>query len=610
MKKTVLILCITGLFCSCINNNDALFESTPVEVTFSAGATRATDATWTSGDAVGIYMLPTGVTTLGTAKKYTADAAGKLTPDGTANTLYYPIDGTGVRFMAYYPYNATSFEFADQSTKAKKEAVDFCFHRGTEEYSKSSPATSLNFTHKFSKIIINVAKGTGGPSCAGIKVTLSNMPKTATVDLEKLAAGEAGAIVLGTEATTIAAYTVSSSDAAATVEAIVPPHSGGGDFAYRVFRLIAASGDDKVYMLPNDFAFEAGMVYAFTFVLAAAGLAPNPPATQVSDGLTNCYMVAPGKSVEFPVSRAYMYENGAFTATLRVDTTTYAGAFGAAVIWDDNTVVYGTPTVSGSGNSAVVRVRTYNNVQGNAVVKIFAKDDATQTPVWSYHIWVTDYDPIVNTWTNTYEYDSTTYTFVFMDRNLGATEAALSLAARGLFYQWGRKDPFPAIGSVTTVATSSANGTVAYSIKNPNTFITAASSPYDWHYAACDDTLWGHGTTKSVYDPCPAGWRVPINPNMSNNSSPWYGVSAQNFIRGDSSGVNWGTNALYPAAGYRGYNNGSLNSVGINGYNWVASPQNSSSENASYLGFYYNGGLLIHGGSSRASGIPARCVRE
>jgi hypothetical protein len=68
MKKTVLGLCIIALLCSCIDDNEALFESTPVEVTFAAGGTRATDATWTAGDAVGVYMLPAGVTTLGAAK--------------------------------------------------------------------------------------------------------------------------------------------------------------------------------------------------------------------------------------------------------------------------------------------------------------------------------------------------------------------------------------------------------------------------------------------------------------------------------------------------------------------------------------------------------------
>jgi hypothetical protein len=594
MKKTILLLCTASLLASCIQDSEALFESAPVEVTFSVSGTRAADATWTAGDAVGVYILPAGGDDLSTAtasnRKYTVAANGTMTL-AEGNTLYYPINGTGVRFMAYYPYNKLSFDFADQSDKTKKEAVDFCFHRGTANYSRTSPATSLAFTHKFSKLLINISRGTNGPSCTGIKMTLSKVPAAATVDLAVLAAGEAGAITTS-GVTTINAYTKSSSENTAVVEAIVPPHSGGGDYAYRVFTL-TTGGEDKVCMLPNDLTFEAGKVYTFTFVLAAAGLAPSPPATQVPDGMTNCYIVAPGKSVEFPVSRAYAYENGDFTTTLRVGDK-YTGDFGAAVVWDDNSVIYGTPTVTGTYTGAVVRVRTYNNIQGNAVVKIYKAADTGQTPVWSYHIWVTDYDPAVNTWTNN--------SFTFMDRNLGATEAGLTVAARGFFYQWGRKDLFlPA--SAPVVATDAKVGTVVYSIQNPDKFITSAG---DWLYTR-DGNLWGHGSVKTVYDPCPAGWRVPVNSNMSESTNPWYGVPAQNFTEG--TGVNWGTNALYPATGYRDYNNGSPAAVGSGGTYWTASPYNSSSGSTSGLIF---AGSVVYAyyDSPRAYGFSVRCVRE
>jgi hypothetical protein len=584
MKKTVLNLCIIALFCSCIENSEALFESAPVEVIFSAGATRATDATWTAGDAVGIYMLPTGVTTLGTAKKYTADAAGKLTPDGTANTLYYPIDGTGVRFVASYPYNTTSFAFADQSTKAKKEAVDFCFHRGTEEHSKTNPAATLNFEHKFSKILMTVKKGDGGPSSVkNVVVKLSGIPASATVDLEKLAAGEAGAIT--TSGTTIITpYTVSSSESTTVVEAIIAPHSGttGRTLTF------TAGGKDWTCMLPGTFAFEAGKVYALDATL-------NGEKTVVSDKQTNCYIVATNTELTFPVTRAY--ESG---TTLRTGGT-YAAGFGAEVVWEDAAVT-GTATVTGSGNTAKVTVKTNWGFPGNAVVKIYKAADAEKTAVWSYHIWVTDYDPAINTWTNN--------GFTFMDRNLGATEAGLTEAARGLFYQWGRKDPFPT-GTVTTVATSAATGTIAYTIKNPTTFITATSSSpqyYDWHYAARDNTLWGHGTTKSVYDPCPAGWRVPVNSTMTLYQSPWY-----RFTKSDvgtwNSGYIW-YNASYSAAGNRSMYNGELQNVGYGGYCWSASPVSDSSSSTACCLYFNSSYCYANYTYNRPSGNSVRCVRE
>ncbi len=61
--------------------------------------------------------------------------------------------------------------------------------------------------------------------------------------------------------------------------------------------------------------------------------------------------------------------------------------------------------------------------------------------VWSWHVWVTGYDPEADIfeWT-----DANGITYKYMDRNLGALSAEkYSKDALGLMYQWGRKDPFP-----------------------------------------------------------------------------------------------------------------------------------------------------------------------
>jgi hypothetical protein len=341
------------------------------------------------------------------------------------------------------------------------------------------------------------------------------------------------------------------------------------------------------YTLDSSLAFEAGKVYAFDVTL-------NGETIVFGDGGVNCFIVPPNATLTFAVTQAYTTKTG---TTLRVDNATYTGSLSAAVVWSDAAVV-NTATVSGTGNKSQVSVKT-TGVAGNAVVKIYKGSDATAI-VWSYHIWVTDYDPAAKTWTNN--------GFTFMDRNLGATEAGLTVAAYGLYYQWVRKDPFPTTGTVTTVATSSSNGTVAYSIKNPDTFITTKATPDDWLYAARDNTLWGHGTTKSVYDPCPLGWRVPVNSNMSTATSPWYGVSAQEFD--DGTGTNWGTNSLWPAASWRDYNKGEFNGMaGYEGYNWSASPGSSSSNYASFLSFYFDF-VDVFDYSYRAFGFPVRCVKE
>jgi hypothetical protein len=339
---------------------------------------------------------------------------------------------------------------------------------------------------------------------------------------------------------------------------------------------------------------------------------PKEP-TLVPDGMTNCYIVAPNSELTFPVSRAYTYDGTKFSTILHTGGI-YEGTFIAAVVWADANVINGTPTVSGSGNTAEVTVKTNVSVSGNAVVKICRSDNGET--VWSYHIWVTGYDPTQNTYTNTYTYSSKQYSFVFMDRNLGATKASLgSGLGTGLFYQWGRKDPFPATDAVTTgswskVETTSSLGTIANTIRNPDVFYTAGfSSEYDWHYASRDNTLWGHdvnGGTKTIYDPCPSGWRVPVNSGMSTDTSPWYGMISTD---GFPVGYNWGTNALYPAAGFRTFGRGSLFNVGTSGHYWSASPSSSTSDYASFLGFTI-GGVYVNDGTYRAYGYSVRCVKE
>jgi hypothetical protein len=455
---------------------------------------------------------------------------------------------------------------------------------------------------------MTVKKGTGGTGIASsvqnVAVKLSGMPASATVDLAALAADEDNAIT--TSGTTIITpYTVSSSESTTVVEANIAPHSGT---AGRTLTFTAA-GKDWTCTFPSTFAFEAGKVYALDATL-------NGEKTEVSDKQTNCYIVATNTELAFPVSRAY--ESG---TTLRTGGE-YTGTFEAAVVWED-AVVINTATVTGTGNTAKVSVKTNWGFRGNAVVKIYKAADATQTPVWSYHIWVTDYDPTVNTWTNTYTYNSTTYTFVFMDRNLGATAASLSATVRGLYYQWGRKDPFQSAGTLTTIASSASTGTVLYSIQHPDRFITGnSSSSYDWLFAARDNTLWGHGTTKTIYDPCPTGWRLPVNAGNLKDTSPWAGLSSPNYTAGPSVGMDWSDpagsgNAIYPAAGFRTSGSYFAQST-TSGQYWTGSPHYSAGGfYASLLRFssvdkfisthYSDPRYTDH---TRACGTNVRCVRE
>ena len=166
------------------------------------------------------------------------------------------------------------------------------------------------------------------------------------------------------------------------------------------------------------------------------------------------------------------------------------------------------------------------NLGGNALI---AALDETGNIIWNWHIWLLDED-ILDV--------KTADGVMVMDRNLGATSLSFNyLGSHGLLYQWGRKDPFPAspVASGGTTSTmplpvydaegneveiahssweNSDSNTLEYAVSNPTTVL----SNY-YQYSECRDwlrkefsnpALWGGSDSgKSLFDPCPAGYRVP-----------------------------------------------------------------------------------------------------
>lgn len=144
------------------------------------------------------------------------------------------------------------------------------------------------------------------------------------------------------------------------------------------------------------------------------------------------------------------------------------------------------------------------NQEGNAVIAV---KDTNGLILWSWHIWVTNQSIHEVTYSNN--------AGVLMDRNLG------SINDCGLLFQWGRKDPFPhnyrsAIDDFASTitwpsnVTSNVGGTISYSISHPTTLIQNNTVfplySSDW-LSDTNNSLWGE--EKTIYDPCPAGWKVP-----------------------------------------------------------------------------------------------------
>lgn len=136
-----------------------------------------------------------------------------------------------------------------------------------------------------------------------------------------------------------------------------------------------------------------------------------------------------------------------------------------------------------------------NATYGNALIAV---KDAAGTILWSWHIWICDFDPELSA--HIYKGGN-----VVMDRNLGATLVQANTheernRATGTLYQWGRKDPITT-GVVTTTRDPFITPEESYA--EPTSFIANHSYWTDqW-----DRHLWS-SDQKTMYDPCPPGWTV------------------------------------------------------------------------------------------------------
>lgn len=325
----------------------------------------------------------------------------------------------------------------------------------------------------------------------------------------------------------------------------------------------------------------------------------------------NCYIVSKSGSYKFQ--------------TVKGNSSTSVGTVSKAeVLWES----FGTstkPVVGDLIKSAIYKegyiyFKTADTFkEGNAVIAV---KDASGTILWSWHIWLTD-QPQGQTYYNN--------AGTMMDRNLGATSANPGdVGALGLLYQWGRKDPFLGSSSISTavmakstitwpspVLSNVTTGTVDYATSHPTTFIhtteflSESDSEYDWHYSHRDNTLWS--IEKTMYDPCPAGWKVPETVwatalGLGYDSFTDASLCDKNNIGLIFSGKLGNSYTIwYPAAGCRSNEDGSLCSTGREA---VFFSYSTIYELA--LGFTMDiyGHVFPKGGGVRSNGYSVRCLKE
>ena len=249
-----------------------------------------------------------------------------------------------------------------------------------------------------------------------------------------------------------------------------------------------------------------------------------------------------------------------------ISSSRITGADDAVLVWSDGFFMFKDIHLDATGQNLVFTIDSNYMQQANAVLAV---RDASNRIMWSWHIWVTErpvyterhilQDLFVGS--NTYElmqcnlgwvdgkmvyYNQRDLTFRFTQAGSGET-AELKVRQEGAtfdykdvgstYYQWGRKDPLVALknwksyryedyrlhetGDPDYVYRYETGPTsIGEAIQHPNVFYTRGTTGgADWNNEHIK-TLWNAGdnggtlesttSVKTIYDPSPRGFKVPM----------------------------------------------------------------------------------------------------
>ena len=354
--------------------------------------------------------------------------------------------------------------------------------------------------------------------------------------------------------------------------------SGTGEFAMTLNGLSEATSYFVKPYATNSYGTTYGEVTHFMTAYSGEG-------TNLSDkGCANSYMIHPQTGIFF------------FDASVKGSSGESVGTPASAeLVWavDENHTASENIVLNVELNGNLVFFKTTDDVvPGNALIAV---KDENGTILWSWHIWVVDYNPAT-------QYQTYSSGAVMMDRSLGATTATPDMndwsntwkPAAGTLYQWGRKDP---IMYETQTIQREYFTSIEQSVNNPAIF--AAGGDY-WLYPM-DEYLWSPNS-KTMYDPCPAGWRVAPK-------SAWEGLTYDCSYSSYGCTLNVG-NSQYIWLGHGPYmhSGGDYCENNGNGYIWTSDYYHGSIHGWSLR--YGDGWWDLSRDMNATDAYPVRCMKD
>ena len=284
-KQSILMVAALLLLAGCSNDNEG--AATPegdgrVALEVSSGIeSRAYDNKWESDDAIGIYMLKTGTATISEGAEnrryFTADGGSAFTAT-TEQTIYFPLDGSKVDCIAYYPYqkNLTNGAFTlDISTQTDLSAIDL-MTAGTktteaEPLDKNHYKVHFKFAHRLTKLELNIGTGRGitTEDLKGLKVEVTKQRTSGSYDPQFETFGVDSEPVQTVELNTNAGGTLA--------QAILLPTTAADGINPIVTRreflfTLKSTGEVFRWSVPDDKSFERGDKNIYNITINRSGV--------------------------------------------------------------------------------------------------------------------------------------------------------------------------------------------------------------------------------------------------------------------------------------------------------------------------------------------------
>jgi len=442
-------------------------------------------------------------------------------------------------------------------------------------------------------------------------------------------------------------------------------------------RIYAKSGSDivifRVYPganMINDFNIMPNKRYIINLKLNSRGNYTTDARVEnltevvidyTSSAYSNCYILNPPstgqpiKKYRIPVGRVDEYWGstalgyGGNDATAILSTS---NAWTVTLLWQDLSTLVQTSSstnitltkTTGLGKNDYFEIAVPSTAQyGNFVIKI-SRNSSPTVILWSWHFWVTNYNPyysgVVSAGAQDVSYTVTggevhrysdngilmwasggeLQNSYSLDRDIGqlSSDHVPTSSFRGtLYYQYGRKDPFPSditlynITGGTVAYTTSANGvsetsTMKNTVKHPLVFYYNNANWCSEDFSTSTTITWNDVNVptssigKSIFDPSPFGFRLQKNGCWSNFSTTTMPMNVYKRVYTALS-------ANFQIDGCRKPNNGTIFNSSSFGYRWTSTPNGTT---GGYEFEFSNGFVNPSYNATRSSGLLCRPVKQ